>query len=90
VGARGGLTTPPDLDHSSTSVFIKYINIYNLHIFITKINIIFFALLFPFSLKCQSLWIALKVHKCEIFGRSDFHDFYTIKSFWVGDFEVKI
>ncbi len=28
--------------------------------------------------------------KCEIFDRSDFHDFYTIKSLWEGDFGVKI
>ncbi len=27
--------------------------------------------------------------KCEIFDRSDFPDFYTIKSSWVGDLEVK-
>jgi hypothetical protein len=32
----------------------------------------------------------LKVPKCEIFNRSDFHDFYTIKSLWEGDFGVKI
>ncbi len=32
----------------------------------------------------------LKVPKCEIFHRSDFHDFYTIKSLWEGDFGVKI
>jgi hypothetical protein len=32
----------------------------------------------------------LKVPKCEIFGRSDFHDFYTIEPFWVGDFGAKI
>jgi hypothetical protein len=25
---------------------------------------------------------SLKVPKCEIFHRSDFHDFYTIKSLW--------
>ena len=31
----------------------------------------------------------LKVPKCEIFDRSDFHEFYTIKLFWVGDFGVK-
>ncbi len=33
----------------------------------------------------------LNVPKCEIFDRSDFHDFYTIKpfSFWVGDFGLK-
>jgi hypothetical protein len=30
------------------------------------------------------------VPKCEIFDRSDFPDFYTIKSSWVGDLEVKI
>ena len=35
---------------------------------------------------------ALKVPKCEIFDRSDFHDFYPIKSLpvWEGDFGVKI
>jgi hypothetical protein len=31
----------------------------------------------------------LKVPKCEIFDRSDFHDFYPIKSLWEGDFGVK-
>jgi hypothetical protein len=30
------------------------------------------------------------VPKCEIFDRSDFPYFYTIKSFWVGDLVVKI
>ncbi len=34
--------------------------------------------------------MALKVPKCEIFDRSDFHDFYTIKTLWEGDFGVKI
>jgi hypothetical protein len=33
---------------------------------------------------------SLKVPKCEIFDRSDFHDFYSIKPFWVGDFGAKI
>ncbi len=33
---------------------------------------------------------ALKVPKCEIFDLSDFPDFYTIKSSWVGDLVVKI
>ncbi len=28
--------------------------------------------------------------KCEIFDRSDFHDFYPIKSLWEGDFGFKI
>ncbi len=32
----------------------------------------------------------LKVPKCEIFDRSDFHGFYPIKSLWEGDFGVKI
>ncbi len=34
--------------------------------------------------------IPLKVPKCEIFDRSDFHDFYSIKPFLVGDFGAKI
>jgi hypothetical protein len=34
--------------------------------------------------------MVLKVPKCEIFDRSDFLDFYTIKSFWVADFGAKI
>jgi hypothetical protein len=33
---------------------------------------------------------SLKVPNCEIFDRSDFHDFYTIKVSMGGDFEVKI
>jgi hypothetical protein len=32
----------------------------------------------------------LKVPKCEIFHRSDFPDFYTIKSSLVGDLVIKI
>jgi hypothetical protein len=32
----------------------------------------------------------LKVPKGEIFDRSDFPDFYIIKSSWVGDLVVKI
>jgi hypothetical protein len=32
----------------------------------------------------------LKVPKCEIFDRLDFHDFYAIKSLWEGHFGVKI
>ncbi len=32
----------------------------------------------------------LKVPKCEILDRSDFHYFYTIKPFRVDDFVVKI
>jgi hypothetical protein len=33
---------------------------------------------------------SLKVPKREIFHRSDFPDFYIIKSSWVGDLVVKI
>jgi hypothetical protein len=37
-------------------------------------------------------WIRLllKMPKCEIFDRSDSHDFYTIKSLKEGDFGIKI
>ncbi len=35
-------------------------------------------------------WAWLKVPKREIFDRSDFPDFYTIKPLRVGDFGVKI
>jgi hypothetical protein len=34
--------------------------------------------------------IPLKVPKCEIFDPSDFPDFYTIKSSWLGNLVVKI
>jgi hypothetical protein len=34
--------------------------------------------------------IPLKVPKREIFDRSDFPDFSTIKSSWVGDVVIKI
>ena len=34
--------------------------------------------------------VLLKVPKREMFDRSDFPDFYTIKSSWVGDLLVKI
>ncbi len=34
--------------------------------------------------------LPLKVPKCEIFDHSDFHNFYTIKPFWVDDFGAKI
>ncbi len=38
----------------------------------------------------KSPHLHLKVPKREIFDRSDFPDFYTIKSLRVGDFGVKI
>ncbi len=37
-----------------------------------------------------SFLYTLKVPNCEIFDRSDFPDFYTIKSLCEGDFGVKI
>jgi hypothetical protein len=36
------------------------------------------------------MYFFLKVPKREIFDRSDFPDFYTMKSLLVGDFGVKI
>jgi hypothetical protein len=41
------------------------------------------------SRHCPKIY-TLKVPKREIFDRSDFPDFYTIKSLGVGDFGVKI
>jgi hypothetical protein len=38
----------------------------------------------------RALRQVLKVPKREIFDRSDFPNFYTIKSSWVGDLLVKI
>ncbi len=43
-----------------------------------------------YSHEIQFCMKALKVPKREIFDRSDFPDFYTIKSSWVGDLLVKI
>ncbi len=50
-------------------------------------KILFFKL--SFDLK-KVTTTHLKVPKCEIFDRSDFPHFYTIKSLRVGDFRVKI
>ncbi len=41
------------------------------------------------QVRCESK-LVLKVPKREIFDRSDFPDFYTIKSLRVVDFGVKI
>jgi hypothetical protein len=38
----------------------------------------------------SKVFFYLKVPKCEIFDHSHFHDFYTIKSLWEGDFGVTI
>jgi hypothetical protein len=53
---------------------------------VIKKNLVFFS----FSEYFISPLTSLKVPKCEIFNRSDFPDFYTIKSSWVGDLVVKI
>jgi hypothetical protein len=45
---------------------------------------------FLFLLSTAIVFNFLKVPKREIFDRSDFPDFYTIKSLRVGDFGVKI
>jgi hypothetical protein len=42
------------------------------------------------SSSCPVRFGGLKVPKREIFDRSDFPDFYTIKSLRMGDFGVKI
>jgi hypothetical protein len=44
----------------------------------------------PIHYLCECLPARLKVPKREIFDRTDFPDFYTIKSRRVGDFGVKI
>jgi hypothetical protein len=41
------------------------------------------------SYSTSKFFKVLKVPKCEILDRSDFHDFYTIKPFWVGDIKYK-
>ena len=46
--------------------------------------------MFPKSKLVFSAASILKVPICEIFDRSDFDDFYTIKSLWGGDIGVKI
>jgi hypothetical protein len=44
----------------------------------------------PAMQQWQQQQLPLKVPKREIFDRSDFPDFYTIKSLRLGDFGVKI
>jgi hypothetical protein len=43
-----------------------------------------------FRAKTSDSTHALIAPKCEIFYRSDFYDFYTIKSLWEGALGVKI
>jgi hypothetical protein len=43
-----------------------------------------------FGKTCARKVQSLKVPKRELYDRSDFPDFYTIKSSWVGDLLVKI
>ncbi len=51
---------------------------------------VFYQELSELVTKNSSGLACLKVPKREIFDRSDFPDFYTIKSSWVGDLMVKI
>jgi hypothetical protein len=54
----------------------------------------FFIFIFYIKYKksaiCVLYLVYLKVPKREIFDRSDFPDFYTMKSLRVGDFRVKV
>ncbi len=52
--------------------------------------LVFFSRLLSSREGEESKSCALKVPKREIFDCSDFPDFYTIKSSWVGDLLVKI
>jgi hypothetical protein len=49
-------------------------------------SILTFTIVFKTLLKINNLMVP----KCEIFDRSDFPDFYTIKFSWVGDLVVEI
>ncbi len=78
--------------------------LYDPYGFILNVSAIFLRLMFRLScagnlfqgflkvLQIRTLKrvIFLKVPKREIFDRSDFPDFYTLKSSWVGDLLVKI
>ncbi len=48
------------------------------------------AFIFRTALSKSTTRITLKVPKREIFDRSDFPDFYSMKSSWVGDSLVQI
>jgi hypothetical protein len=56
----------------------------------SKYSIAFFPASISLKAPAMMLITVLKVPKREIFDRSDFPDFYTIKSLRVGDFGVKI
>jgi hypothetical protein len=58
--------------------------------YISAQNKIFFLHGKPQSQIKISWWGNFKGPKCEIFHRSDYHDFYTIKSLREGDFGVTI
>jgi hypothetical protein len=64
---------------------------FHIHVFVSDLYIPTIGL--PILLQ-ENMWIdpgnILKVPKREIFNRSDFPDFYTIKSLRVGDFGVII
>jgi hypothetical protein len=54
-----------------------------------KLEPLFEGFCYEYLIK-RMLSLRLKVPKCEIFDRSDFPAFYTIKSLRVGDFGVEI
>ncbi len=56
----------------------------------TKIQLKIFYSIFYQKLQFTYPSASLKVPKREMFDRSDFPDFYTMKSLHVGDFGVKI
>jgi hypothetical protein len=73
----------------------SYILFFTLFPVFASHNYFLFSSLFPvfgpLSSTSSNGWSrTLKVPKCEIFERSDFPDFYTIKSRREGDFGVKI
>ncbi len=43
-----------------------------------------------FSSILSGATVPLKVHWCDNYDYLDFHDFYIIKPFWVGDFGAKV
>ncbi len=62
-----------------------------MHLWVQGDEIKSFGLLMsPLTFRDLKISYILKVPKREIFDRSDFPDFYTIKSSWVGDVVIKI
>ncbi len=73
--------------------YFASVRIYNVCIFMNVMSFyecLLYIFTIPIILQYYSSLRGLKVPKCEIFDRSDFPDFYTIKSRREGDFGVKI